>query len=43
MIVSESYDKFKSQRLTQQTSFKDNKGTGIGACDITLSFYLPLN
>jgi hypothetical protein len=40
MLVSESYDKFKSQRPPQQTSFKDNKGTGIGASDVTLSFYL---
>ena len=40
MLVSESYDKFKSQRPPQQTSFKDNKGTGIGANDVTLSFYL---
>ncbi len=40
MIVSESYNKFKPQRPLQQTSFKDNKGTGIGASDVTLSFYL---
>ena len=40
MLISESYDKLKSQRPPQQMLFKDYKGTGIGANDVTLSFYL---
>ena len=31
-------NKFKSQRPPQQTSFKDNKGTGIEVNDVTLPF-----
>ena len=45
MLVSESYDKFKSQRPPQQTSFKDNKGNSVllKINEIDRTFYVHLD